>query len=134
MKNRKLLRVVLPLGAAIIAGIGWILLERPHRDVGGEAAMFKMVPEELVGALADGDSASQAYLDAVVELYAVVEEDNGQRVTLEGGVVAAWDTTRRHRLLESGELLRLKGRVTGYDDLFGEVRMDGLVLVKEDAP
>ena len=45
--------------------------------------------------------------------------------------VAAWDTTRPHRVLEKGELLRVKGRVTGYDDLFEEVRMDGLVVVQE---
>lgn len=133
MKNRKLLRVVLPLGAAILAGIGWLLLERPHRDVGGEPAQFQMVPEELVGVLAKGDSSAQAYLDAVVELYGVVATDDGRRVTLEGGVVATWDSTRPHRSLEEGELLRLKGRVTGYDDLFEEVRMDGLVLVS-DAP
>ena len=58
----------------------------------------------------------------------VVLEDDGRRVMLEGGVVASWDTTRDRRLLEKGELIKLKGRVTGYDDLFEEVRMDGLVL------
>ena len=129
MKNRKMLRVVLPVGAALLAGIGWLLMERPHRDVGAEDAQFKMVPEELSMALAAGDSASQSYLNAVVELYGVVVEDDGQRVTLKGGVVAAWDSTREHRQLEAGELLRVKGRVTGYDDLFEEVRMDGLTLV-----
>ena len=60
----------------------------------------------------------------------MVLEDDGRRVMLEGGVVASWDTTRAHRTLEEGELLKLKGRVTGYDDLFEEVRMDGLVLVE----
>ncbi len=131
MKNRKTLRVVLPLGAAILAGIGWLLLERPHRDVAEEQAQFKMVPEELASALAQGDSTAQSYLNAVVELYGVVASDDGQRVTLEGGVVGAWDTTRSHRTLQEGELLRLKGRVTGYDDLFEEVRMDGMVMVEE---
>lgn len=82
-------------------------------------------------ALAKGDSTAKEYLDAVVELFGVVNEDDGKRVVLEGGVIAAWDTSRAHRPLEEGELLRLKGRVTGYDDLFGEVRMDGLVIVKE---
>ena len=134
MIGRKMMRVVLPLGAALLAGIGWVLLERPHRDIGAEAARFKMVPEELVGKLAAGDSSSQAFLNAVVELYGVVEEDDGDRVVLRGGVVATWDSARAHRRLEAGELLRLKGRVTGYDDLFAEVRMDGLVLLTEEAP
>ena len=129
MRNRKTLRVVLPVGMALLAGIGWILMERPHRDVGGEDAQFKMVPRELVMALAEQDSSAAVYLDAVVELFGVVASDDGRRVMLEGGVVATWDTTREHRMLAKGELLRVKGRVTGYDGLFEEVRMDGLVLV-----
>jgi len=131
MDKRSLLFVVLVLGGAAAAGIGWWSMERPHRDVGAEAARHKMVPEELQMALAKGDSTAKEYLDAVVELFGVVNEDDGKRVVLEGGVIAAWDTSRAHRPLEEGELLRLKGRVTGYDDLFGEVRMDGLVIVKE---
>jgi len=133
MDKRKLLRVALPILAAVAAGIGWLMMEKPHRDVGGEVARHKMVPEELQMVLAKGGEAAAPYLDAVVELYGVVLEDDGRRVMLEGGVVASWDTTRAHRTLEEGELLKLKGRVTGYDDLFEEVRMDGLVLV-EGAP
>jgi len=30
--------------------------------------------------------------------------------------------------------LRVKGRVTYYDDMFDEVRMDGLVLVEDPNP
>lgn len=128
MDTRKLLRIALPLMAATAAGIGWLMMGKPHRDVGGEAARYKMVPEELQMVLAEGGEAAAPYLDAVVELYGVVLEDDGRRVMLEGGVVASWDTTRDHRMLEKGELTKLKGRVTGYDDLFEEVRMDGLVL------
>ena len=123
--------MLLPALAALLVGIGWLSMERPHRDVGSEVAAFKMVPEELLMAFTSGDSATAKYLNAVVELYAVVEGDDGTRVTMKGGVVAAWDTTRAHRSLERGELLRLKGRVTGYDDLFEEVRMDGLVIVHD---
>ena len=128
MYTRKLLWIALLLMAAAAAGIGWLMMDKPHRDVGGEAARHKMVPEELQMVLAEGGEAAAPYLDAVVELYGVVLEDDGRRVMLEGGVVASWDTTRDHRLLEKGELIKLKGRVTGYDDLFEEVRMDGLVL------
>lgn len=128
MDTRKLLRIALPLMAAAAAGIGWLMMDKPHRDVGGEVARHKMVPEELQMVLAEGGEAAAPYLDAVVELYGVVLEDDGRRVMLEGGVVASWDTTRDRRLLEKGELIKLKGRVTGYDDLFEEVRMDGLVL------
>lgn len=128
MDTHKLLRIALPLMAAAAAGIGWLMMDKPHRDVGGEVARHKMVPEELQMVLAEGGEAAAPYLDAVVELYGVVLEDDGRRVMLEGGVVASWDTTRDRRLLEKGELIKLKGRVTGYDDLFEEVRMDGLVL------
>ena len=131
MRNRIFLWAGLLSVAVLLAGAVWLLMDAPHRDIGAEQARFKMVPEELSGILSNGDSASVAYLNAVVELYAVVEGDGGQRATFKGGVVAAWDTTRPHRVLEKGELLRVKGRVTGYDDLFEEVRMDGLVVVQE---
>ena len=102
MDMRRLLRIVLPLMAAVAAGIGWLMMDKPHRDVGGEAARHKMVPEELQLILAEGGETAAPYLDAVVELYGVVLEDNGRRVMLEGGVVASWDTTRDHRHLEKG--------------------------------
>ncbi len=134
MQNRKTWRVVLPLLAAALAGIGWLMMERPHRDIGAEAARFRMVPQELVQAMAAGDSTSAVYLNEVVELFGVVDSDDGKRVALKGGVLASWDSTRAHRLLEAGELLRVKGRVTYYDDMFDEVRMDGLVLVEDPNP
>ena len=134
MQNRKTWRVVLPLLAAALAGIGWLMMERPHRDIGAEAARFRMVPQELVQAMAAGDSTSAVYLNEVVELFGVVDSDDGKRVALKGGVLASWDSTRAHRLLEAGELLRVKGRVTYYDNMFDEVRMDGLVLVEDPNP
>ena len=117
-----------------MVGAGWLMMERPHRDVGSEAPKFQMVPGELVTVLSQGDSVAAPYLNSVVELYAVVDSDDGKRATFEGGVVASWDTTRSHPLLEAGTLLRVKGRVTGYDDLFEEVRMDGLVMVETPVP
>ncbi len=133
MLNRNVWRVLLPVVLAIMAGIGWLIMDRPHRDIAGENARFKLVPEELVAILSKEDSIAGHYLNAVVELYAVVASDDGERVTLKGGVVASWDSSLSHRQLEEGELLRLKGRVTGYDGLFEEVRMDGLVLVAPEA-
>jgi hypothetical protein len=131
-QKRKRRAVGLGLVAAAFGAIIWSLMDRPHRDVAGESAQFKLVPQELAMALTSGDSIAALYLNAVVELYAVVDQDDGTRASFEGGVVAVWDTLNSHRVLEKGELLRVKGRVTGYDDLFEEVRMDGLVLV--DAP
>lgn len=128
MDKRILLWIALLLMAALAAGIGWVMMDKPHRDVAVEEARHHMVPEELNTVLAEGGENVADYLNAVVELYGVVEEDDGERVVLRGGVVASWDSTRDHRLLEKGELIKLKGRVTGYDDLFEEVRMDGLVL------
>ena len=78
MDKRKLLRVVLPILAAVAAGVGWLMMEKPHRDVGGEVARHKMVPEELQMVLAEGGEAAAPYLDAVVELYGVVLKDDGR--------------------------------------------------------
>ncbi len=126
--------MVLGLGAALLgAAMVWSLLEQPHRDVGEEAAQFKMVPAELQIVMASADEGANAHLNAVVELFGVVAENNDRQLVFEGGVIAAWDTTRQHRTPDVGELIRLKGRVTGYDDLFEEVRMDGAVLL-EGAP
>lgn len=114
----------------VVAGFfAWKMMDKDHRDVGAEVAQFKMVPAELVMVMSSGDSMAAPYLNAIVELFGVVVENDEKRLVLEGGVIAAWDTTREHRSPKVGELLRIKGRVTGYDDLFEEVRMDGGVLV-----
>ena len=113
----------------VVGSFAWKMMDKDHRDVGAEVAQFKMAPEELVMVMSSGDSTAAPYLNAVVELFGVVVENDEKRLVLEGGVIAAWDTTREHRSPKVGELLRIKGRVTGYDDLFEEVRMDGGVLV-----
>lgn len=124
---------IVAAGVAVAGAILWSLMQQSHRDVGAEEAQFKMVPQELVTVMAKGDSTSNVYLNAAVELFGVMAENDAVRLVFEGGVVAAWDTTRERRALEVGELIRVKGRVTGYDDLFDEVRMDGAVLL-EGAP
>ena len=127
VKSRR--AMALGSGVAVLVVLVWSLLDQPHRDVGEEPAQFKMVPAELQIAMANADEGANAHLNAVVELFGVVSENNDRQLVFEGGVIAAWDTTRQHRTPAVGELIRLKGRVTGYDDLFEEVRMDGAVLL-----
>lgn len=130
MDMRKRLLMVLPIMVVMALGLAWLRMDKPHRDIGSEEARFRVVPEQLRTAFVQGSAEATGYLNAVVELHGVVVEDDGRRVVLEDGVVASWDTTRSRLLLDHGEEVHLKGRVTGYDDLFDEVRMDGLVLVE----
>ena len=124
MKKRFVIWAVL---AVAVAGglLAWSMWNKPHTDYAQAEALSNLTSELLVGSFSGGKS---EWLNAVVEVRGTVQSVTADGVVLDGGVVCTWSETHAAEGVTTGSPLRIKGRVVGFDDLFGEVRMDACVL------
>ncbi|MEQ9262762.1 MAG: hypothetical protein RLP14_06345 [Owenweeksia sp.] len=124
MKKALWILLILALMGGAYGAYLWF---KPHRDIQGEAAKHEMTSIELNEAYALGqDGANAIYLDQVIMVSGTVEEADDTHIKLEGGIFCNGDFSEAK--VSSGEKAQVKGRVVGYDDLFGEVRMDNCTL------
>lgn len=127
--NRKLkfrlgLGVVLVMISAIV--VLYFYVYQSHRDIDAEQATFETSVSELSQRFINNpDSSTVTYADQTISIYGnVTALDLKQNtITLDNKLVA---TTSKDQMnsAKMGELVKLKGRFIGYDELFNELRMD----------
>ena len=127
--NRKLkfrlgLGVVLVMISAII--VLYFYVYQSHRDIDAEQAAFETSVSELSQRFINNpDSSTVTYADQTISIYGnVTALDLKQNtITLDNKLIATTSKEEINRA-KTGELVKLKGRFIGYDELFNELRMD----------
>ena len=127
--NRKLkfrlgLGVVLVMISAIV--VLYFYVYQSHRDIDAEQAAFETSVSELSQRFINNpDSSTVTYADQTISIYGnVTALDLKQNtITLDNKLIATTSKEEINRD-KTGELVKLKGRFIGYDELFNELRMD----------
>ncbi len=127
--NRKLkfrlgLGVVLVMISAIV--VLYFYVYQSHRDIDAEQAAFETSVSELSQRFINNpDSSTVTYADQTISIYGnVTALDLKQNtITLDNKLIATTSKEEINRA-KTGELVKLKGRFIGYDELFNELRMD----------
>ena len=66
--------------------------------------------------------ANTKYLEKAVAVKGIVAEVNNNVITLDNGIVCTLQTT--NTAIKKDQVVTIKGRVLGYDDLMGEIKLD----------
>ena len=127
--NRKLkfrlgLGVALVLLSAIV--VLYFYVYQSHRDIDAEQAAFETSVSEFSQRFINNpDSSTVTYADQTISIYGnVTALDLKQNtITLDNKLIATTSKEEINRA-KTGELVKLKGRFIGYDELFNELRMD----------
>ena len=124
LKFRLGLGVALVLLSAIVVLCFYVY--QSHRDIDAEKAAFETSVSELSQRFINNpDSSTVTYADQTISIYGnVTALDLKQNtITLDNKLIA---TTSKDEMnsAKMGELVKLKGRFIGYDELFNELRMD----------
>ena len=127
--NRKLkfrlgLSIILILISAIVVLNFYVY--QSHRDINAEKAAFETSVSELSQRFINNiDSSTVIYADQTISIYGnVTALDLKQNtITLDNKLIATTSKEEINRI-KTGELIKLKGRFIGYDELFNELRMD----------
>ncbi len=122
----KKIAIIIGLLAVIGAGVGYMMYNKPHKDIKSTKADISISAEELFAAYESDESAANArFLDKMIEVKGKVlevktDEDGNTVVSLEGGgmmfgVICNLDALSEHKRTEfqTGEEVSFKGICTG---------------------
>ena len=110
--------------AVAVLCIGLFFYFKPSPDRSTEAAAKQVEAQVLYTEMSTGQVSH--YLNEVISVTGVVQSVEGQTVMLQPGIACRMegdiDAPR------AGETVSVKGRVLGFDDMFGEVQLDFAVV------
>lgn len=93
------------------------------RDVKSEAAAFTLKTKDIIAEFtANADAANKKYLEKPVAITGVVSSVKDKEVIVDGTVNCGFTTADGS--VKNGQSITIKGRVVGYDDLLGELKLD----------
>ena len=98
----------------VLAVIGYNYIYQDHRDIEHQTPEFSLLAEKL-------------YLDKTLHVKGKVTELNASDLTLDDIVFCSFKTIDNVKI---GDVLMLKGRCIGYDDLLEIVKMDQCTIIE----
>lgn len=125
---KKIILIAIVVLGLLAFGAYWYVFNKPHRDPGAEEAVFQMSATELAEEFeADQQAANEKYIDQVVAIHGVAMEVTEEFIIMDNVINCGLKPGNKIQV-QAGDEVTIKGRVIGYDDLFGEVKMDNCVL------
>lgn len=124
MKKRfKIIAVIAVLALSGLLYGYYGFLYKPLRNVGSESAVANISAHKLVSEYAANTASADAkYLNATVGIAGKVTEIRDSLMILDGKVVCGFDS--KPATVAIDKQITIKGRCIGYDELFGEVKLD----------
>ena len=128
MKKKRLITavvVLLGLGALVYGYYGY--LYKDARNISEEEAAHSIPADKLAGDYAaNAQEADAKYLNKTLEIQGTVTEVRDSVMILDNAVFCGMHSAHENNNLN--KTITIKGRCIGYDELFGEVKLDQCTL------
>ena len=100
-----------------------------HRDLTAQEAKYQITSDMLFNHYTKNpDLANDLYLNQVIELKGILKARSEDIIILQPGVVCKLDRNSYQNNIKKTDSIKIKGRCIGFDDLFGEVKLDHTVI------
>jgi len=126
----KKIKIVLLFFVVLIIGLLTYnyVMKGGARNLEKEKSEFSVLAVQVFGDFsANSELATKKYLNKAVEITGIVTNVNKDVITLDGKVSCQLQVISNVNLNSN---LTIKGRVTGYDDLLEEVKLDQCLIVQ----
>ena len=127
--NQKLSKILLICVIVILFVVGLFFSARYYaynggkRDLNSEEAEYTLTAKEFVAKfVTDEIEANKKYLEKPVAISGKITSINNKEIILDEVVVCMLNAVESKLIV--GQVILVKGRVIGYDDLMGSVNMD----------
>jgi hypothetical protein len=101
------------------------------RNVSAEDAVFNVSSKSIIAEYdADIDKSNAKYLEKAISINGIVSKTNPKQVIIDNTIVC--DLKESDSSIKEGQQVTLKGRVVGYDDLMGEIKLDECSVINND--
>ena len=118
---KKLLFIL--IGIAILGFFGYTYIYKEHRNIAEEEAEFVLDAELLVKNFSENpEFANENYLNKTIAVEGKITAINDNNLILDNRIFCEFSKFPENIKLQ--EMLIIKGRCIGYDDLLGEVKLD----------
>lgn len=127
---RKKLKIILLFAVILIVGFLSYnyVMTGGARDLEKETSQFSVSASDVFAEFsANGEIATKKYLNKAVEITGKVTNVTDNVITLDGKVSCQLQVSEQVML---NSQVKIKGRVTGYDDLIEELKLDQCLVVK----
>ncbi len=99
------------------------------RDLATEAANYTVTSQEITKEFsANTEVANKKYLEKAVAIKGTITSIKGNEVIVDNTIIC----TLKEKLnpsIKENQLITLKGRVVGFDDLMGEIKLDQCLAI-----
>jgi hypothetical protein len=123
---------ILVIAALLITGgcfSYYYIMHGGKRDVATEATDFVVSSEDIIAEFTTNiDVSNKKYLEKAVEITGRVTSVHSNEVIINSTTVCNFKVPIKINL--SGKNVVVKGRIVGYDDLLGELKLDQCTLIK----
>ena len=93
------------------------------RNVSNEETAFTISSKNISDEFATNvDASNKKYLDKAIAITGIVTNVNGKEVILDNSIIC--NLKEVDATIQKNQKVTLKGRVVGYDDLMGEIKLD----------
>jgi tRNA_anti-like len=133
MKINKNLRNLLLAGVLLGLIVGswavWYVFYKPHRDISAEKPAYVLTSDALTNSFRDDTTAYKKYADQALLVEGTVTAIEGSHVSM-GNIICNIDSTDIGKLstLKNGDVVKIQGRFSTYNDLMEEIMLDKCVL------
>jgi hypothetical protein len=131
MKKNKIVFVSVFCLLLIVCGVyfSYSYLFKASRDIGSEKPTFSMSAMKLLDSYnADPKKADSLYLNKTIEISGLVTSVNDSVVIVRNSVFCLFGDKISKGLMKN--VVTVKGKCIGYDELFQEVKLDQCIIIK----
>jgi uncharacterized protein (UPF0333 family) len=119
------------LAILVVVGIaGYFYLYQSHTSINDMEVVYKGSAEEFQSKMeANADAWSKAG-DKVVELTGTITAKDVKGISMDGNFYFQLEEGTSTENLKKDQKIQIKGRIIGYDDLLGELKLDKAIILK----
>lgn len=129
----KKIKWILVLAILIIMSIvSYNYLYKNHRDISSEEASFSIKVDALANDFkVDKNKANAKYLDKTMEVFGIITAiDTTAKTIIIETILSATFERKFNIEIKVSEMVTIKGRFIGYDELLEEYKMDQVTIIK----
>ena len=123
--NKKFKIIIFSIVAIIVVTFAgyYYVMHGGARNLSNEETAFTISSKKITNQFAANvDASNKKYLDKAIAINGIVTNVNGKEVILDNSIIC--NLKEVDASIQKNQKVTLKGRVVGYDDLMGEIKLD----------
>lgn len=130
MKGIKKIGILLVLLLIAVSGFTYYINNAGKRDLLKEETKYTVTARQLLNEFSQNEeTATRKYLNQAIALSGTITDASKGELILDAHTICTLQDVEK--LLEKGKKISVKGRVVGFDNLLGEIKIDNCFIINE---